>query len=76
MHDNILRIITRSLVRESLNSELQLRSYDFSKLLSVQYRINQVDNFNLCFMAKQSYQVINNINTKLIPLEWIKKELK
>jgi hypothetical protein len=27
-------------------------------------------------MTKQSYQVINNINTKLMPLEWIKKELK
>jgi hypothetical protein len=27
-------------------------------------------------MIKQSYQVINNINTKLMQLEWIKKELK
>jgi hypothetical protein len=27
-------------------------------------------------MAKQSYQVINNINTKLMQLEWTKKELK
>jgi hypothetical protein len=27
-------------------------------------------------MPKQSYQVINNINTKLMQLEWIKKELK
>jgi hypothetical protein len=34
-----------------------------------------VDNFILCFMIKQSDQVINNINTKLIQLEWIKKEL-
>jgi hypothetical protein len=35
-----------------------------------------MNNFNLCFMLKQSYQVINNINTKLIQLEWIKNELK
>jgi hypothetical protein len=27
-------------------------------------------------MIKQSYQVINNIKTKLMQLEWIKKELK
>jgi hypothetical protein len=27
-------------------------------------------------MIKQTYQVINNINTKLMQLEWIKKELK
>jgi hypothetical protein len=35
-----------------------------------------VDNFNLCFMIKQSYQVIDNIDIKLMQLEWIKKELK
>jgi hypothetical protein len=34
-----------------------------------------MDNFNLCFMIKQSYQVINNINTNLMQLEWVKKEL-
>jgi hypothetical protein len=28
------------------------------------------------FMLKQCYQVIDNINTKLQELEWIKKELK
>jgi hypothetical protein len=27
-------------------------------------------------MINESYQVINNINTKLMQLEWIKKELK
>jgi hypothetical protein len=27
-------------------------------------------------MNKQSYQVINNINTKLLKLEWIKNELE
>jgi hypothetical protein len=31
---------------------------------------------SLCFITKQSYQVINNINTKLMQSEWIKKELK
>jgi hypothetical protein len=35
-----------------------------------------VDIFNLCFMAEQSYQVINNIKTKLLQLDWIKKELE
>jgi hypothetical protein len=28
------------------------------------------------FHDKQSYRVIDNINTKLMQLEWIKKELK
>jgi hypothetical protein len=27
-------------------------------------------------MIKQNYQVMNNINTKLMQLEWIKKEFK
>jgi hypothetical protein len=27
-------------------------------------------------MTKQSYSVINNINIKLMQLEWVKKELK
>jgi hypothetical protein len=35
-----------------------------------------VQNFNLCFMTKQGFQMINNINTNLMPLERIKKELK
>jgi hypothetical protein len=35
-----------------------------------------VINFNLGFMLKQSYLVINNINTKLTQLEWVKKKLK
>jgi hypothetical protein len=35
-----------------------------------------VINFILCFMIQLSYLVINNINTKLMQLEWIKKELK
>jgi hypothetical protein len=35
-----------------------------------------VHKFKLCFMAKQGYQMINNINMNLMQLEWIKKELK
>jgi hypothetical protein len=33
-----------------------------------------MNKFDLCFMTKQSYQVIDNINTKLLQLEWIKKD--
>jgi hypothetical protein len=50
-------------------------SYDFPKVLCVWYKNNQVINFNLGFMLKQSYQVINNIITKLMQLEWVKNEL-
>jgi hypothetical protein len=35
-----------------------------------------MDNFSLCFVNKQSYQVMNDIKTKLMQMEWIKKELK
>jgi hypothetical protein len=42
MHDNILRIITRPRVREPLNSELQLTSYDFLKVLGVRCKTIQV----------------------------------
>jgi hypothetical protein len=35
-----------------------------------------VNNFNSRFMAEQSYYVINNIKTKLMPLEWINLELR
>jgi hypothetical protein len=76
MHNNILRIVTRSYVQKSLNLELRITSYDFLKSLCVWYRNNYVINFNLGFMIKQSYQVINNINIKLMQLECIKKELK
>ena len=34
-----------------------------------------MNNFTLGFMLKQSYQVIDNVNTKLLQLEWIEKEL-
>jgi hypothetical protein len=47
-----------------------------SDVFSVWYGINYVDNFNLCFMIKQIYLVINNIKVKLLQLEWVIKELK
>ena len=59
---------------EWIKSELRFLSYDFSKLLNTQYRIDQVDNFYLGFITKQGYQMINNIKTKLMPLEWIKND--
>jgi hypothetical protein len=38
---------------EQVNSELKWRSYGFSKLFNAWYRLIQVSNFNLSFMAKQ-----------------------
>jgi hypothetical protein len=35
-----------------------------------------MDTFNSSFMAKQCYWLIDNINTKLFPLEWINLELE
>jgi hypothetical protein len=35
-----------------------------------------MNNFDSSFMAKQCYWLIDNINTKLLQLEWIKKELE
>jgi hypothetical protein len=32
-----------------------------------------MNNFNSSFMAKQCYYLIDNINTKLVQLEWVKK---
>jgi hypothetical protein len=69
LHDNILRIAPRSSEQESLNSELQITSYDFPKVLCVWYKNNQAINFNPGFMLKQCDQVINNINTQLMQLE-------
>jgi hypothetical protein len=37
-------------------------------------KLNQMNKFNLGLKTKQSYQVIHNINTKLLQLEWVKKE--
>jgi hypothetical protein len=35
-----------------------------------------MNNFISSYMAKQYYKLIDNINTKLLPLEWVKKELR
>jgi hypothetical protein len=61
---------------ERVNSELKRRSYEFPNLLSAYYRINPKNNFNSSFMAKQRYYMMNNIKTKLLPLEWVNSELK
>jgi hypothetical protein len=46
------------------------------RVICVWYKNSHVINFNIGFMLKKGYQVINNIKTKLLQLEWIKKELK
>jgi hypothetical protein len=33
-----------------------------------------MNNFNSSFMAKKCYKLIDNINTILLQLEWVKKE--
>jgi hypothetical protein len=35
-----------------------------------------MNNFNSSFMAKQCYKLIDNINKKLLQLEWLNLELK
>jgi hypothetical protein len=35
-----------------------------------------MNNFNSSFMAKQCYWLVEYINTKLMPQEWTKKNLK
>jgi hypothetical protein len=35
-----------------------------------------MNNFSLGFMAKQCYWLVDNINTKLMQLEWLNLELK
>jgi hypothetical protein len=34
-----------------------------------------MNNFNSSFMAKQCYWLVDNINTKLVKLEWINSDL-
>jgi hypothetical protein len=34
-----------------------------------------MNNFNSSFMAKQCYWLVDNINTKLMKLEWINSDL-
>jgi hypothetical protein len=45
---------------ERIKSELKWRSYDFLRILCIQYQINQEINFNIVFMSNQRYYVINN----------------
>jgi hypothetical protein len=45
---------------ERTKSELLIVSYEFSKVLCIQYKINQEINFITVFMSNQRYYVINN----------------
>jgi hypothetical protein len=45
---------------ERIKSELKRRSYEFPKVLCIQYKINQEINFNTVFMLNQRCNVINN----------------
>jgi hypothetical protein len=58
----IVNIYTRLTQFERVNSELKRISYDFPKTVGVWYENNQVINFNLVVMLKQSYQLINIVN--------------
>jgi hypothetical protein len=51
----IINIIVRLMQLEWIENELQLLSYEFLELCNASYRLIQVNNFNLSFMAKQSY---------------------
>ena len=43
---------------ERIKSDLKRRSYEFPKVLCIQYKINQEINFNTIFMLNQRYYVI------------------
>jgi hypothetical protein len=45
---------------ERIKSELKRRSYEFLKILCVLYKIKYDMNFNVTFMSKQRYYMINN----------------
>jgi hypothetical protein len=51
----IVNITVRPMQLEWIKTELQLLSYEFLELFNAWYRLIQVNNFNLSFMAKQSY---------------------
>jgi hypothetical protein len=53
---------------ERINSKLKW-SYDFLRILCIQYQINQEINFNPVFMSNQKYYVINNNIIELLKLE-------
>jgi hypothetical protein len=65
----IINIIVRLMQLEWIKTELQLLSYEFLELLSTWYRLIQMNNFNLYFIAKQRYKVVDNIKTKFMSLE-------
>jgi hypothetical protein len=50
---------------EWMKSYLKQRSYEFPKVLCIQYKINQEINFNTIFMSKQWHYMMNNNITKL-----------
>jgi hypothetical protein len=58
---------------EWIKIKLRWLSYEFLELFNVWYRLIQVNNFNLSFMAKQRHSVIDNSKTKLLQLKRIKK---
>jgi hypothetical protein len=51
----IINIIVRLMQLEWMKKELRLLSYEFLELFNAWYTLIQVNNFNLSFMAKQSY---------------------
>jgi hypothetical protein len=53
--------------------QLEWIKIEFLELFNVWYRLIQVNNFNLSFMAKQRHSVIDNSKTKLLQLKRIKK---
>jgi hypothetical protein len=56
----VVNIYTRLMQLERIKSELKRRSYEFLKILCVLYKIKYDMNFNVTFMSKQRYYMINN----------------
>jgi hypothetical protein len=51
----IINIIVRLMQLEWIKTELRLLCYEFLELFNAWYRLIQMNNFNLSFMAKQKY---------------------
>jgi hypothetical protein len=51
----IINIIVRLMQLEWNKMELRLLSYEFLELLSIWYRLIQMNNFNSYFIAKERY---------------------
>jgi hypothetical protein len=51
----IINIIVRLMQLEWIKTELRLLSYEFLELFNAWYRLIQMNNFDLSFMAKQRY---------------------